>query len=111
MRAVIILGGIWLLTHFFGDHVWLASMADSGALSAIHDVSLMVLLVALVDWVMLPDVTLVTLIRDGTVADGKNDAGAAIHRTLPDDVRAATIRGWFTFIAAVVIAVALVQYT
>ena len=106
MRAVLILGGIWLLTHFLGDHAWLASFSDSGALSAIHDVALMALLVGVIDWVCLPQVDLYTLIARGTVNDANGDLV-----TLEPSVRSATIRGWFTFIAAVVIAVALIQYT
>ena len=108
MRAILVIGGLWLLTHLFGDAAWLAPLIEDGTVSAIREVSLMVLLVVLVDWVFLPDVDLCRLIRFGVVRD---NGGNWQHITLPPEVRAATIRGWFTFIAAVIIAVALVQYT
>ena len=107
MRAILVIGALWILTHMFGDAAWLAPLMEDGTISAIREASLMVLLVLLVDWAFLPDVDLGKLIRFGIV----RDAHGQWEHTLPPEVRAATIRGWFTFIAAVVIAVALVQYT
>ena len=106
MRAIIVLGAIWTITMLFGDAVWLAPLADDGTLSAVREASLMVLLVLVVDWLFLPGVDLWQVISRGVVSN--KHIG---ETTLPAEVRAAVIRGWFTFIAALVIAIALIQYT
>ena len=106
MRAFAVTAGIFVFTHaidFLGWHDQvevLFHLDDTGTLPAIREVMLLLLLVQLADWVFLPKVSLKALIL------GTDDMVA-----MPKEVRAATIRGWFTFVAAVCIAVALISYT
>ena len=79
-------------------------LEDTGVLILLREVALLVLLVGLVDWLVLPDVKIRDLIL------GEGDA-PYLYPSMTSAVRAAAIRGWFTFIAALVIALALMQYT
>ena len=77
-------------------------LEDTGVLILLREVALLVLLVGLVDWLVLPDVK----IRDLIMGELEG-----VYPAMNPAVRAAAIRGWFTFIAALVIALALMQYT
>ena len=103
-RAVLVFGALLVVSatldalDMYGNVV-MFHLEDWGILALLREAALMALLLALFDWLVLPDYSL----RDVLSGDALEDA--------PGAVRAAFVRGWLTFMAAVVIAVALISYT
>ena len=109
MRALLFFGILLVMTATLDalnlNHLPIVFfLEDTGVLILLREVALLVLLVGLVDWLVLPAVN----IRDLILGEGDDPP---TYPSMDPAVRAASIRGWFTFIAALVIALALMQYT
>lgn len=99
-RVVLVLALVQAVRLWVGDASWFMLADDTGLFSFIADVAALSLGVLVVDALHLPSVALRDVIHGtGPVAD------------LPEVVRAATVRGYFTLQAAVFIGLALVLYT
>ena len=113
MRALIVLSCIWLLTVLAsGSSGILSPLQDHGFIDVVQEACMLVLLVLLVDWLFMPGVDLNRVIRSGRVRwPGRLFKREGDEVTLSEGLRIAIVRGWFTFLAALVIAFALIQYT